>query len=84
MEINTQAFLRFSCFLLQPFQHRVSWRIFFIPPAPALLDEFLIEIHPIGQDHVSKGALVLVVAVSLDRNFLAESEVKSSSASSVR
>ena len=31
-----------------------------------MLDEFLIEIHPIGEEHVSKGALVLIVAVRLD------------------
>ncbi len=29
-------------------------------------DEFLIEVHPIGQDHVPKDALVLIVAVGLD------------------
>jgi hypothetical protein len=35
-----------------------------------MLDKLLIQVDPIGQDHVSKGALVLVVAVRLDRDFL--------------
>ncbi len=59
--------------LTRPFQHRIPRRILPIPPAPALLDEFLIEIHPIGQDHVSKGARVLVVAVFSDRGFFTAS-----------
>ena len=37
-----------------------------------MLDEFLIQIHPIGQEHIGKGAPVLVVAVSLERDFLAK------------
>ncbi len=41
-------------------------RILPIPP-PALLDEFLIEIHAIGQDHIGKGADVLVVTICLER-----------------
>ena len=48
---------------------------FSVPPAPALIDEFLIEIHAIGEDHIAKGALVLVVAVSLKRDFLPQGEV---------
>jgi hypothetical protein len=40
-----------------------------------LLDEFLIEIHPIGQEYIRKGACVLVVAVGLDRNVFTEGEV---------
>ena len=43
--------------------------------APPLLDEFLIQAHPIGQDHVSKGALVLVEAVGLEGNFLPEDQL---------
>jgi hypothetical protein len=43
--------------------------------APALLDVFLIDVHAIGQDHVSKGACVLVLAVGLDGDFLPEGEV---------
>jgi hypothetical protein len=37
-----------------------------------LLDEFLIEIRPVRQDHIGKGALVLVVAVGLERDFFPE------------
>jgi len=49
LRINPQAYPLRSRFLLQLFQYRIPWRILPIPPAPALLDEFLIEIHPIGQ-----------------------------------
>jgi len=42
--------------------------------APALLGEFLIEVRAIGQDHVSKEAFVLVVAVGLDRDVFPEGE----------
>jgi hypothetical protein len=41
-----------------------------------LPDEFLIEIHPIGQDHVPKGAPVLVVAVRLDGDVLPEGKFR--------
>ena len=34
-----------------------------IPPTPASLDEFLIDVRSIRQKHVSKGAPVLVEAV---------------------
>jgi hypothetical protein len=37
-----------------------------------LHDEFLIEVHAIGQEHILKGALVLVLAVCLDRDFFPE------------
>jgi hypothetical protein len=43
--------------------------------APSLLDEFLIQAHPIGLDHVSKGALVLVEAVDLEGDFLPEDQL---------
>ena len=39
-----------------------------------MLDEFLIEIHPIGQEHVSKGAPVLVVSVGLHGDFFPKGE----------
>ena len=57
-ELSSQrvALLRFSRFLLKPFQYRIAWRILPIPPTPAPLDEFLIEIHSIGQDHLPKRA----------------------------
>ena len=45
-----------------------------IADATSLLDEFLIESHAIGQDHIAKGALILVVAVGLDRNAFTEGE----------
>jgi hypothetical protein len=48
----------------------VSYGILPIPPAPALLDEFLIEVHPIGQKHISNGASVLVLAEGLKCDLL--------------
>src|SRR3954471_17744254 len=44
-----------------------------IPPTPALLDEFMIEIHPVEQDHVSKDACVPVEAARLDAAFFPKS-----------
>ena len=41
-----------------------------------MLDEFLIEAHPIRQEHITKGALVLVVTVSLDGDVLPKDEVR--------
>ena len=60
-----------SCFTFQMLEQRISWRILPIPPAPALLDEFLIEIHAIGQDHLPNGGRVRVHAVGLDGDFFA-------------
>jgi len=41
-----------------------------------LLHEFLIEIHAIGQEHISKGAAIFVVVVSLDGDFFPKGEVR--------
>ena len=41
-----------------------------------MLDEFLIEAHPIRQEQIAKGALVLVVTVSLDGDILPKDEVR--------
>ena len=65
---------RLSCILLQPFQHRISWRILPIPPAPAVFDEFRIDVGSIPQEYVSKGAPILVLVVRLERDFIAEGE----------
>jgi hypothetical protein len=43
--------------------------------APALLDEFLIEIHTIGQDHVSNDAHVFAVTIGLNGDFLSEDQL---------
>jgi hypothetical protein len=37
-----------------------------------LLDEFLVEIHATGQDHIPNGALVLFVTIGVDGDFLPE------------
>jgi hypothetical protein len=41
-----------------------------------LLHEFLIEAHAIGQEHIGKGVPELVDAVRLERDFIAEGEVR--------
>ena len=52
LRIGPQAYLGVSCCLLQAFQHRIPRRILPIPPAHPLSDEFLIQVHPIGQEHL--------------------------------
>jgi hypothetical protein len=37
--------------------------------APALLNEFLTQVHALGQEHIGDGAPILVEAVTIDRNF---------------
>ena len=66
LRINPQAFLRFSCFLLQSLKCGITWRILPIPPPPAVFDECVIEVRAIPQKHIGKGALVLVLPVSLE------------------
>jgi len=39
-------------------------------PAPAVLDQRVIDVGAIRQEHIGKGAPVLVQAVSLKRDFL--------------
>jgi hypothetical protein len=56
---------------LPPLPQRDGCRISLQAP----LDEILIEIHPIGQDHVSNGALVLAVTIGLDGDFLPEDQL---------
>jgi hypothetical protein len=41
-----------------------------------LLEEFLIEIHPIGQEHIGKGAPILVEAVGLERDLFPDGEFR--------
>jgi hypothetical protein len=47
-----------------------------IPPAPALLDKFRIEIHAIRQDHVSNGSAVLYLAECLERYVLIKDQLR--------
>ena len=68
--VSPQAFLGLSCVLLQPLKDRVSRRILPIPPAPAVLDERVVDVGAIGQEHISKGASVLVEAVSQERDIV--------------
>lgn len=76
MWISPQSFLRLSCGSLQPFQHPISRRILLIPPAPAIFNEYVIDIRSIHQEYVSKDAPVPIMSVGLDRHFLAECEAR--------
>lgn len=78
MRISPQTFPRLSCFVLKPFQHRIPWRILPVPPAPAVFDQRVIDVGPIGQEHIGNGALVLVFAVRLKRDLFPKGEVRSS------
>ena len=46
-----------------------------------MLDEFVIDVAAIGQEHSGKGAPVLVEAVSLKRDFFPKGEVRGRSVS---
>ena len=61
-----------------PFQDRVPRRILPIPPTPAVLDQRVIDVGAIGQQHIGEGASSLVAAVRLERHFLPEDEVRGS------
>jgi hypothetical protein len=49
-------------------------RILPIPPAPTIFDQRVIDVGAIGQDHVSRGAFVLVVTIGLECDFFTEGE----------
>ncbi len=70
LRICPQAFLALSRLLLKLLQYCISWRILPIPPTPAVFDKLLIQVDPTRQDHIPKGAPVLVVAVGLDGHVL--------------
>ena len=56
------------------FQSFIPRRILPIPPAPApaVFDECVIDVGAIKQEHVSKGASVLVLAVGLEDDIFPE------------
>ena len=76
LRIGPQPFLRLSRFLLQPFKHRIPRRILPIPPAPAVFDQRVIDVGAIRQEHIGKGAPVLVEAVRLERDFFPKGELR--------
>ena len=43
-------------------------------PAPALFDQLVSDFRAIGQEHIAKGASILVCAVGLERDFLAKDQ----------
>ena len=43
-----------------------------------MLDQLLIDVCPIRQEHITKGALVPVVAMCLDGDFFAEDQLRGS------
>jgi hypothetical protein len=46
--------------LFKFFHHCIPRRIEPIPPAPALCDQLLFEVHAIRGEHISRGALELI------------------------
>jgi hypothetical protein len=58
--------LGLSCFLVQPFKHRISWRILLRPPAPPVFDDCMIDMGAIQQEHIRQSATVLALAVGLE------------------
>ena len=71
MRIDPQAFLRFSCFLLKFLKLTIVRRILPIPSAPALFDQFVIDVGAVGQEHISNSTPILVLAMSLERDLFA-------------
>jgi hypothetical protein len=70
IQVCQQSTLAISGFNLKTLQCRISWCILPIPPAPTLFDQRVIGVPAIRQDHVTKGALVLVETVGLDGHSL--------------
>src|SRR5215831_1417018 len=66
LRISLQAFHSLSCLLLQPFKDCISRRILSIQPAPAVFNEYVVDVVAIEQEHISKGAPVLVLVVGLE------------------
>jgi hypothetical protein len=48
--------------LLEPCEFCIPWRVFPIPPAPAVFDQRVIDVGALVQDHIPNDARVLVVA----------------------
>ena len=58
--------------MLQLLRYKILLRILPIPPAPAILNEYVVDVRSVPQEHVSKGASVLVKTVSMERDFFTE------------
>jgi hypothetical protein len=58
------VFISFALHVLRSLAH----------PGPPFLDQLLVEVHAIRQDHYSNRALVLVVAVGLEHDFFLKGE----------
>jgi hypothetical protein len=75
LRISPQPFLNLSRSVLQRFEYGIPRRIFPIPPAPAVFDERVIDVGPIGQEHIGEGAPVPVETVGLDGIVFPKGEV---------
>ena len=60
MRIGPQAFLCVSCFLFQPPQHRIPWRILPVPQAPAVLTNMWMTLVPSGRCFTRWNRLVTI------------------------
>ena len=76
MRVQPQAQLRLSRFSLKTLWLCIPLCILSIPPTPAIIDEHVIDVGGIQQEYVCKGAPVLVEAVRLEGDFIAEGEVR--------
>ncbi|MEO7860301.1 MAG: hypothetical protein ABIU05_07615 [Nitrospirales bacterium] len=55
-----------------PFKDCIYRSLLPIPPAPALIDQLMIDVHTIGQDHIGQCSLVFVLVVSLEDDIFLE------------
>ena len=55
--------------LLEPREFCIPRSVFPIPPAPAVFDQRVIDVGPIGQTHIGKGVSRPVAAVRLEEDF---------------
>jgi len=72
--VSPQPFPPLSCFPLQSFEDDIPRRILSIPPAPAVLDQRVIDVGAIQQEDNGKDAPVLVLAVRLECDFFSEDQ----------
>lgn len=70
---------------MEPFNgHKVCLPLDRFGPAPALFDQRVIGVCPIRQEHIGKGAPILVVTVGLEGDFLPKGEGRALSPNPVK
>ena len=74
MRVSPEPTLSLLRFRFKSLQHYIPRCILSIPPTPAVSDELVIDVSDIGQEHIGNRTLVLVLCVSLKRDFLPKDE----------